>query len=35
MVAKFEVGRWYYREKLDQLIEDLNAGKSFEESYKK
>jgi hypothetical protein len=35
MVAKYEVGRWYTREKLNQLIKDLNSGKSFEESLKK
>jgi len=35
MVAKYVVGRWYTPEKLDQLIEDLNSGKSFEESFKK
>jgi hypothetical protein len=35
MVAKFEVDRWYSRQKLNQLIKDLNAGKSFDESFKK
>jgi hypothetical protein len=35
MVAKYEVGRWYSREKLNQLIKDLNSGKSFDESFKK
>ena len=33
MVAKYVVGRWYSREKLDQLIRDLSTGKSFDESF--
>jgi hypothetical protein len=35
MVAKYEVGRWYSREKLNRLIKDLNSGKSFDEAFKK
>ncbi len=35
MVAKYVVGRWYSREKLLQLVKDLNSGKTFEESFKK
>ncbi len=34
MTAKFYIEKWYTKEKLDQLINDLNAGKSFEESFK-
>jgi hypothetical protein len=34
MVAKYEVGRWYSREKLNKLIKDLNSGKSFDEAFK-
>ncbi len=33
MAAKYEVGQWYTREKLNQLIKDLNAGKSFDEAF--
>ena len=33
MVAKYEVGRWYSREKLNQLIKDLISGKSFDEAF--
>jgi hypothetical protein len=33
MVAKYEVGCWYSRDKLNQLIKDLNSGKSFDESF--
>ena len=35
MIAKYEVGRWYSRDKLDQLIKDLNSGKSFDDAFKK
>ena len=35
MVAKYEVGRWYSREKLNLLIKDLNSGKSFDEAFNK
>ena len=34
MTAKHEVKNWYTLQKLDRLIMDLNAGKSFEEAYK-
>jgi hypothetical protein len=34
MTAKYFIGKWYTKEKLDRLINDLNAGKSFEESFK-
>jgi hypothetical protein len=35
MAAKHEVKNWYSKEKLDQLIKDLNSGKSFEEAFGK
>ena len=35
MTAKYFIGKWYTKEKLDQLIQDLNAGKSFDESFKR
>ncbi len=35
MTAKYFVGNWYTKEKLGRLINDLNAGKSFEESFKR
>ncbi|NQZ76133.1 MAG: hypothetical protein HRT61_08490 [Ekhidna sp.] len=31
--AKYVVNQWYTPEKLDQFIDDLNDGKSFEEAY--
>ena len=34
MAAKHAVKNWYSRQKLDKLITDLNAGKSFEEAFK-
>ena len=34
MTAKHVVKNWYTRQKLDKLIMDLNACKSFEEAYK-
>jgi len=34
MAAKHEVKLWYSREKLDKLIKDINAGKSFDEAFK-
>ena len=33
MTAKHEFKNWYTKDKLDKLIKDLNAGKSFEEAY--
>ncbi len=33
MVAKYEVGQWYSREKLTQLMKDLNSEKSFDEAF--
>ena len=33
MTAKHVVKKWYTRQKLDKLITDLNAGKSFEEAF--
>ena len=33
MTAKHEVKNWYSKEKLEKLIEVLNAGKSFEEAF--
>jgi hypothetical protein len=33
MTAKHEIKNWYTKEKLDRLIKDLNAGKSFTEAY--
>jgi hypothetical protein len=35
MAAKHEVKNWYSKEKLEQLITDLNSGKSFEEAFGK
>lgn len=35
MTAKHEVKNWYTPEKLEILIEQLNAGASFEEAWKK
>jgi len=32
---KYVVDRWYSREKLNQLIKDLNSGKSFDASFNK
>jgi len=34
MAAKHEVKLWYSKEKLDKLIKDINAGKSFDEAFK-
>lgn len=34
MAAKHEVKLWYTREKLDKLVKDINAGKSFDEAFK-
>lgn len=33
MTAKHEVKNWYTKEKLDKLIRDINAGKTFEEAF--
>jgi hypothetical protein len=33
MTAKHEVKNWYSKEKLDKLIKDLNAGKSFDKTF--
>jgi type II secretory pathway component PulF len=33
MTAKHIVKNWYTKEKLDKLVQDLKAGKSFEEAY--
>ena len=33
MTAKHVVKKWYTRQKLDKLITDLNAGKSFKEAF--
>jgi len=33
MAAKHEVKNWYTKEKLDQLIKDINSGKTFEEAF--
>jgi hypothetical protein len=35
MTAKHEVKNWYTKEKLDKLIKDINAGKSFDEAFGK
>jgi hypothetical protein len=35
MAAKHAVKNWYSKEKLEQLIIDLNSGKSFEEAFGK
>ncbi len=35
MAARYVVGQWYSTEKLNKLIEDLNAGKSFDDAFKK
>lgn len=34
MAAKHEVKLWYTKEKLDKLIKDINAGKSFDKAFK-
>lgn len=34
MAARHEVKLWYTKEKLDKLIKDINAGKSFDEAFK-
>ncbi|HUQ64749.1 MAG TPA: hypothetical protein VM101_01240 [Flavitalea sp.] len=34
MTAKHEVKLWYTEKKLDRFIQDINAGKSFEEAYR-
>ncbi|MEO8765798.1 MAG: hypothetical protein ABI416_15970 [Ginsengibacter sp.] len=34
MTARHEISKWYSREKLEKLIEDLNSGKSFQEAFK-
>lgn len=33
MAAKHEVKNWYTKEKLNNLIKDINGGKTFEEAY--
>jgi hypothetical protein len=33
MTARHEVKNWYTKEKLDKFINDINAGKSFEEAF--
>ena len=33
MTAKHEVKNWYTKEKLDNLIKDINSGKTFEEAF--
>lgn len=33
MTAKYVVKNWYSKEKLDDLVNGLNSGKSFEEAY--
>jgi hypothetical protein len=35
MSAKHEVKNWYSKEKIQRLIKDLNAGKSFEDAFSK
>jgi hypothetical protein len=35
MTAKYVVGQWYSREKLNMLIDGLNSGKSFDEVFHK
>ena len=35
MTAKHEVKNWYTKEKLDKLIKDINAGKSFDKAFEK
>jgi hypothetical protein len=35
MTAKYFIGMWYTKEKLDRLIQGLNAGKTFDESFKR
>ncbi len=34
MAAKYFISKWYSKEKLERLILDLRAGKSFDESFK-
>ena len=34
MTAKYFIGNWYSKEKLDRLILDLNSGKYFDNSFK-
>jgi len=33
MTAKYQVKNWYSKLKLDNLINDLNSGESFEKAY--
>jgi hypothetical protein len=33
MTAKYVVKKWYTKEKLDQLIKAINAGKTFDEAF--
>jgi hypothetical protein len=33
MTAKYIVGQWYTRQKLNQFILDMNAGKSFDDAF--
>ena len=33
MTAKYEFRKWYTKEKLEQLLKDLNSGKSFEAAF--
>ena len=35
MTAKHAVKNWYTKEKLDQLIKDINSGKTFDEAFGK
>ncbi len=35
MTAKYEVKKWYTKEKLDKLIKGLNSCKSFEDAFSK
>lgn len=33
MTAKYDFKTWYTKEKLDKLVQDLNAGRSFKEAF--
>jgi hypothetical protein len=32
MAARYEVGQWYSKAKLEKLVKDLNEGKPFDEA---
>lgn len=34
MTAKYRISQWYSREKIDELVRQINDGKSFQEAYR-